>query len=99
MISDPAPVAPEADVEAVAELPAVFQAELGDALGVGVEFFGGATFGHEQDAVVGDVVVIDEIVNFFEVGVISDDEFEPGAGGAGEPAEGVGDEALAGFHA
>ena len=97
--SDAALVAPEADVEAVAEFPAVSEAELGDAFGVSGEFFGGAAFGHEQDPVAGDVEAVDEVVNFFEVGIVADDKFEPSAGRLGEPGEGVGRESQRRFHA
>src|SRR5690606_10485145 len=51
--SDAAFFAPEADVEAVAEAPAVFQARRGDGGRVAVEGGGIPALGHDEDAVRG----------------------------------------------
>ena len=68
-LSNPAPVAPEADVEAIAEAEAVLAAEFGDG-GCGlVEVGTSAAFGHEKDAFGGNGELVFQCEHFVEVGL------------------------------
>lgn len=64
-------------MEAIAEAKSVGVAEFGDVRRGGVEFGGGAAFGHEQDACGGNGELVLQREHFVEIGLGGDDEFEP----------------------
>lgn len=80
-------VAPEADVEAVAEAESEVAAEFGELGGAAVESGGGPAFGHEEDAVGGDGEAAAETLDRGEIGGRCDDEFEPCLRACREPIE------------
>ena len=88
--SHAAALAPQADVEAVAEAPAEVAANPGEPRGAVIEIGGVAAGGHEQDALVRNAETAAERLDFRDVGGVGDDEFEPGLGRTREEAKGVG---------
>ena len=76
-------------MEALGEPESEVAAVVGEPLGPAGEGFGVAAFGHEDDAVGGEGETGLEGLDFLQVGVLGDHEFEDGLGGAGEELEGT----------
>ncbi len=82
--SNPSFAAPELDVESVAVAVALVSAEIGEPEAAALE--GGVipAFRHEEDAVLGELVALDDLFDFCKIRFLGDDKFEPGLGGLGK---------------
>lgn len=79
-------------MEAGGEAVAVVAADVGEPERAVVEGVGVAAFGHEKEAVAGELESVLERLHFLEVRPGADHEFEDGLGVRGEEGEGLGDE-------
>ena len=76
-------------MEAGAEAVALVAADVGEPERAGLEGFGIAAFGHEEDAIWREGELLLEGLDFFEVVLVADDKFEDGSGERREEEEGL----------